>query len=138
MSKSDVNTNKIKDRKIFLNNMNSWFSNFIIETLRTDYITDPKIIKNTFMGTINSTNSNIPYMFKPEIINIETNHNYDSKIFTNNIFIYDLYDMDYNEIEYIVKGLRNLKYNNEKILILISSPMTWARTPPKYPKPGNI
>ena len=38
-----------KERKIFLNCMNSWLSNFIIEEFRTDYLPDAKI-KNSFMG----------------------------------------------------------------------------------------
>ena len=128
---------KLKERKFFLNNMNSWLSNFIIEAFRSDGLNESKTHKNVFMGTVNNNSyQNLPYLFKPEIVNVEINFNYESKIFDNHIFIYDLHDMDYNEIEYIIKGLRNLKYNNQKILILISSPMTWARTLPKYPKPG--
>ena len=38
------------EKKIFLNDMNSWFSNFVIENLRTDQIKDAKI-KYEFMGT---------------------------------------------------------------------------------------
>jgi len=119
-----------KEKKIFLNNMNSWFSYILIENLRTEYNLDPKSIKHTFMGTINSSNSPLPYLFKPEIVSIDINVHYQSKVFTNDIFILDLQD-DYNQLEFIIKGLRNLRYDEEKLLIVITSPMTWAKTNPK-------
>ncbi len=39
------------ERKLFVNNMNSWFSNFIIEEFRTDYLSDSKL-KTVIMGTM--------------------------------------------------------------------------------------
>ena len=39
----------IKQRKIFLNCMNSWLSNFIIEEFRTDYLPNENP-QNVFMG----------------------------------------------------------------------------------------
>lgn len=123
-----------KERKIFLNNMNSWFSNFVIEALRTESIQDPKVIKNEFMGTLNNSKMKLPYLFQPKEIKIDYNFHYENEIFTNDVFIYDLQDSDYKEIEYIVKGLKTLKHASEKTLIIITSVMTWARTPPKLKK----
>jgi hypothetical protein len=120
-----------KERKIFLNNMNSWFSNFVIESLRTESVTDPKITKNEFMGTRNNSNMKLPHLFEPKEIKIDYNFHYEHEIFNNDVFIYDLNDADYNEIEYIIKGLKTLKYPQEKTLIIISNIMTWARTNPK-------
>ena len=37
-----------KTLKIFINNMNSWFSNFVIEQFRTDHTPEAKQ-KNDFM-----------------------------------------------------------------------------------------
>jgi adenylate kinase len=136
-----MNTNKktnsrepSKDRKIFLNNMNSWFSNFVIEALRTETVTDPKITKNEFMGTRNNSKMKLPHLFKPTEITIDYNFHYEHEIFTNDFFIYNMEDSDYKEIEYIIKGLKTLKHSSEKVLIIISSIMTWARTPPKVKK----
>lgn len=123
-----------KERKIFLNNMNSWFSNFVIEDLRTEFEKDPKITKNEFMGTVNNSNMKLPHLFKPNIIKIDYNFHYEHEVFKNDVFIYNLEDSDYNEIEYIIKGLKNLKHSTEKSLIIISSIMTWARTNPKIKK----
>jgi len=120
-----------KEKKIFLNNMNSLFSNILIENLRTEHNIDAKTIRSVFMGTVNSSNSSLPYLFKPEIVNIEINCHFESKVFTNDIYILDLHD-DYNDLEFIIKGLRHLRHDEEKILVLISSPLTWGKTNPKY------
>ena len=119
-----------KERKIFLNCMNSWFSNFVIEEFRTDYIPDAKI-KNVFMGTIDLTGRPLPALFEPRIINVEIGFNYNQEIFQNDIFIYNLDDSNLSEVEFIIRGLQTIKYDNEKILILISNVMTWAKSPIK-------
>ena len=119
-----------KERKIFLNCMNSWFSNFVIEEFRTDYIPDAKI-KNVFMGTIDLTGRPLPALFEPRIINVEVGFNYNQEIFQNDIFIYNLDDSNLSEVEFIIRGLQTIKYDNEKILILISNVMTWAKSPIK-------
>ena len=43
---------KIKKEKIFLNAMDSWFSNFLIETFRTDHLPDSKL-QNEFINYAN-------------------------------------------------------------------------------------
>jgi hypothetical protein len=126
-----TNPTPIKERKVFLNNMNSWFSNFIIETMRTEAASDPRTIKNEFMGTMNNSNMKLPYLFTPKITKINYNCHFEHEIFSNDVFIYNLEDADTAEIEYIIKGLKTLKYTNEKILIIVSNIMTWAKTTPK-------
>ena len=79
-----------KERKIFLNCMNSWFSNFLIEEFRTDYIPDAKI-KNIFMGTIDLTGRPLPALFEPKVTRVEIGFNYNQEIFQNDIFIYILF-----------------------------------------------
>ena len=119
-----------KERKIFLNCMNSWFSNFFIEEFRTDYIQDAKI-KNTFMGTLDLSGRPLPTLFEPKIINVEIGFNYNQEIFQNDIFIYNLDDSNLSEVEFVIRGLQTIKYEHEKILILVSNIMTWAKTPIK-------
>ena len=119
-----------KERKIFLNCMNSWFSNFVIEEFRTDYIPDAKI-QNVFMGTIDLTGRPLPALFEPKITKVEIGFNYNQEIFQNDIFIYNLDDSNISEVEFVIRGLQTIKYENEKILILISNVMTWAKNPIK-------
>ena len=125
-----------KTLKVFLNNMNSWFSNFIIELLRTDYTLEPKL-KYEFSGTISSSTSlssprPLPKYFEPNIIKIDYISDYKSPLFQNDIFIYNLNTGDFKEIDYIIKGLRSIRSETEKTVILISNIMTWAKTPHKY------
>ena len=120
----------VKQRKIFLNCMNSWFSNFIIEEFRTDYIQNPSI-QNIFMGTIAINGHPLPRLFEPIEINVQPDSNYNQKVFENDIFIYNLDEANLSEVELVIRGLKNLKYEKEKILIIVSNVMTWAKTPLK-------
>ena len=119
--------------KVFLNDMNSWFSRFVIENMRSDLKKD-LLINYNFMGTVQKNSRRLPDLFTPEIINLDYNDNYQSKIFENDVFIFNMKDANFNDIDYIIKGLKALKYDKEKILVIVTSIMTWARTQPKYKK----
>ena len=130
-------SDKIKKEKIFLNAMDSWFSNFLIETFRTDHLPDSKL-QTEFMGTINDKKkSRLPMYFKPKIINFEYNTSFKTDIFTNDIIIYNLNTGCIKEIDYIINGLRALKLDSEKILIIISNIMTWVKTNDKIKTDDN-
>ena len=119
-----------KERKIFLNCLNSWLSNFIIEEFRTDYLPEARI-QNVFMGTIDLSGRPLPALFEPKETTIEVGYNYNQEVFQNDVLIYNLDDSNLSEVEFIIRGLQTIKYDNEKILILISNIMTWANTPVK-------
>ena len=126
-----MSQDKVKHQKIFLNSMDSWFSNFIIEQFRTDHMPDSKY-QTEFMGTVNALeNIHLPLHFKPNIYKFDFNPAFKSEIFYNDVFIYDLNTGTTKEAEYIIKGLKTLRIESEKILILISNIMTWGRTPDK-------
>ena len=111
--------------------MDSWFSNFIIETFRTDHLPESKF-QTEFMGTINDKKvKKLPLYFNPNIINFEYNTAYENSIFTNDVIIYNLNTGCVKELEYIVNGLKSSNFNTEKILIIISNIMTWSKTPDK-------
>ena len=111
--------------------MNSWFSNFIIEEFRTDYLPNENP-QNVFMGTIDINGHPLPRLFEPTEITVQPDANYNNqKVFENDIIIYNLDDANLSEVEFVIRGLKNLKYEKEKILILISNIMTWAKTPLK-------
>lgn len=104
--------------------MNTWFSKYVIEKFRTEQI-------NHFMGTCNTSEYKLPANFLPKIIKINSNDNYENEIFKNDIFIFNLDDTEYKDVEYVIKGLKTLKHSSIKTLIIISNIMTWARTNPK-------
>ena len=110
--------------------MNSWLSNFIIEEFRTDYMPEAKMKKNIFMGTIDLSGSPLPVLFEAKIT-IKIGNKYNQEVFQNDIFIFNLDDSNLSEVEFMIHGLQAIKYENKKILILISNIMTWSNTPIK-------
>jgi hypothetical protein len=121
-----------KNRKVFLYNMNTWFSNFVIDSLRTDIVPSP--VANDFMGICGDLDYKLPDNFLPKIISIDSTFHYDHEVFTNDVFIFNLEDTKFEHIEYIIKGLKTLTHKTPKTLIIISSIMTWARSSPKIKK----
>jgi hypothetical protein len=122
--------------KVFLNDMNSWFSRFIIENMRSDLKKD-LLINYSFMGTVQSNERRLPDLFTPEIIKMDYNDHYKAKLFENDIFIFNMQDANFNDIDYIIKGLKALKYEKEKVLVIVTSIMTCSRTKPKYKEEGE-
>lgn len=128
---SRKNQNAQRTLKIFVNNMNSWLSNFIIEQFRTDHIPDAKL-KYEFSGTLNEAGGvALPRYFEPKIIKFDFAPSYKSEIFNNDIIVFNLNSGDFREIDYIIKGFRTMRVDSEKVIIVISSIMTWAKTPVK-------
>ena len=104
----------IKQRKIFLNCMNSWFSTIIIEEFRTDYLPNENP-QNVFMGTIDINEHPLPRLFESTEITVQPDANYNNqKVFENDIIIYNLDDANLSEVEFIIRGLKNLKYEKKK------------------------
>ena len=127
-----MSNERIKKQKIFLNAMDSWFSNFIIEYFRTDHMPESRY-QTEFMGTINTPDEiHLPAHFNPSIYKFDFNPSYRNELFNNDIIIYDLNTGNLKEADYIIKGLKTLKIDSEKIVIFMSNIMTWAKTPNKY------
>ena len=104
---------KIKREKIFLNAMDSWFSNFLIETFRTDHLPESKL-QTEFMGTINDKKrSQLPMYFEPKIFNFDYNTSYKSDIFNNDIIIYNLNTGSLKEVDYIIRGLKSTNFDSD-------------------------
>ena len=117
--------------KLFINNLDSWFSNFLIETFRTDHVPESKN-KCEISGNLSNWKNELPLYFTPsKIINIDYDLTYSSELFQNDIYIYNLNTGNIKEIKYIINGLKENKFDNEKTFILISNIMTWAKTPVK-------
>ena len=118
------------DQKIFVNNLNSWFSNFIIEEFRTDYLPDSKI-QTIITGTMDPSGGPLPKLFEPSFTTIELGYDYSQEVFDNDIFIFNLDDAYLPDVEFVIRGLQNGDYDKEKILIIVSNVMTWGETPLK-------
>ena len=82
------------------------------------------------MGT-NECSQPLPYLFEPKLITIKTGYDYTQDIFQNDIIIFNLNDSSLDEVEFVINGLDKIKYEKQKMLILISNIMTWGNTPLK-------
>ena len=118
------------EQKIFINNLNSWFSNFIIEEFRTDYLPDSKN-QTKITGTMDPSGGPLPKLFEPSYTTIELGYDYSQEVFDNDIFIFNLDDSYLPEVEFVIRGLENSEFDKEKILIIVSNVMTWGETPLK-------
>ena len=58
------------EQKIFLPNLDSWFSNFIIEEFHTDYLPESKI-QTKITGLMTPSNGPLPKLFEPSYASIE-------------------------------------------------------------------
>ena len=105
-----------KIRRIFINNMNTWFNNSLIEELRNEKEQDKNVIKNIFLGTMD-INSKIPLpkLFEPEIVDF----NQIEKILKCNVFIINLNCCNFYEIE----NLLDVDSNNILHAIPITPPL---------------
>ena len=79
--------------------MSSWFSEFFIENVRTDFKPND-LIQYEFMGTINKSSRPLPRLFIPKQIKIDYNGNYKNPIFDNDIFIINMDGADFNDVDY--------------------------------------
>ena len=118
------------EQKIFVNNLNSWFSNFIIEEFRTDYLPDSRI-QTKITGTMDPLGGPLPRLFEPSYTSIELGYDYTQEVFDNDVFIFNLDDSSLPEVEFVIRGLENGEFDKEKILIIVSNVMTWGETPLK-------
>ena len=72
------------------------------------------------MGTIDNSVRPLPYLFEPKITSIEIGYNYNQEIFENDIIILNLSDSNLEEAEFIVRGLKSMRYEDNKTCISIS------------------
>ena len=73
----------------------------------------------------------LPKLFEPLYTSIELGYDYSQEVFDNDIFIFNLDDSYLPEVEFVIRGLQNIEFEKEKILIIVSNIMTWAKTPIK-------
>lgn len=110
-------------KSIFFNCLDNKFSKNLIEKMR-------KNKKNLFFGNLQK--GKLPKNLNPIIEQINSNKDYNEEIFNHDLFIITLDDGIYEEIEYLIKGLKLKKHESKKTLILISNIMTWGKTKPKF------
>lgn len=72
-----------------------------------------------------------------KIVSKEKTRAFRNHILESDVVIYDLMTADYDEVDHVIKTFKTSEYEDEKILILISSVMTWVNTPARTKKPDD-
>ena len=109
----------------------------MIEELRNDHIAQEEVSVHTFTGTTTDLeNAPVPSGVS-RIVNKEKTRAFRNTILDSDVVIYDLNTADYEEVDHVIKTFKTSEYEDEKILILISSVMTWVNTPARLKKPDE-
>ena len=93
---------------------------------------------HVFTGTVRKEEKNARGGFEepPEgietFVDFERSADFRQKLLENDVIIYDLMSNSFEEVDYVIKTLKTSDYAEEKTLVLLSSVMTWANTPPKF------
>jgi adenylate kinase len=98
-----------------------------------DKIKDP-IEKHIFVGTQTDKEKDQAPEGVEAVIENDMTRNFRKHILDSDIVVYDLLNTSFEEVDHVIKTFKTHEYEQEKVLILISSVMSWANTPPKCKK----
>jgi len=123
---------EIPQLKYFIGCVDTHLGQAIVEQVRNDQTNteNPHIILGTKapQGSGNVSNA-VRKVINNADVNVLT-----KTILDSDVIIYDLNTAKLDEVEYAIKTLKMSNYESEKYLILVSSVMAWASTPPKEKK----
>jgi len=117
--------------KFFISNINSYVGQSLYSQLRNDDAIKDPIEKHIFVGTKTSIEKDEVPTGVEAVVDNELNKSFRKYILDSDIVIYDLMTADFKEVDHVIKTFKTSSYEENKILILISSVMSWANTPPK-------
>ena len=112
--------------------MDTWFSNFLIEQLRTETETDSRKTKNLISGTKQDPNGKLPYLFQPKIIEWNFSKNFKDELLTNDFFVFDMENTDIDDLSYFLDLIEAETFEETKHIILVSNFKSWSATQLKY------
>ena len=120
--------------KFFISNINSYVGQSLYSELKNDDSIKDPIEKHIFVGTkTDKEKADTPEGIEAVVSN-ELNYSFRKYILDSDIVIYDLMTSTFEEVDHVIKTFKTSTYEEHKTLILISSVMSWANTPPKVKK----
>ena len=120
--------------KFFINNINSYLGRVLYQELEnSEQIQDP-IEKHQFVGTETSSEPDPVPQGVESVIKNDLTRSFRKQILESDIVIYDLMSSNFQEVDHVIKTFKTHEFEHEKALILVSSVMSWANTPPKVKK----
>ncbi|CXI00010.1 P-loop containing nucleoside triphosphate hydrolase, putative [Plasmodium berghei] len=122
--------------KIFINNINTYSGSCLCETL--DIIQNEKCeIYGTLINQ-NEAKEEDMYMYNynnvKKIVSKTNKDKLVKYIVTSNLCVFDMHNTGIEEIEYVIRKLKNEEIKTKVTFILVSSIMTWNKTKRKFVK----
>jgi adenylate kinase len=102
--------------------------------LRNDHAIKDPIERHMFTGTKTDSDSGAVPEGVDKVIDNELTRAFRRDILDSDIVIYDMMNTKYEEVDHVIKTFKTSEYEEDKVLILLSSVMSWANTPPKVKK----
>lgn len=120
--------------KFFINNINSYVGQILYEELRNDHSIKDPIEKHLFVGTQSGAEKAEAPEGVEKVIENDLTRSFRKHILESDVVIYDMMATKFEEVDHVIKTFKTSQYEQDKVLILLSSVMSWANTPPKVKK----
>ncbi|KAM3146700.1 hypothetical protein pb186bvf_001230 [Paramecium bursaria] len=123
-----------KSKRFFLSSLNTYLGHQLVQILRNDkdHPHDPNII----VGSIVESALPVPKGVRKVVDTFKMGF-LQQVILDSDVIVYDINTCDLAEAEYAIKTLKMGQYEQEKIIIIVSSVMVWSDTEPKEKKAGE-
>ena len=102
--------------------------------LRNDDVIKDPIERHLFVGTKDNNENSPPPEGIEAVVEWDESRIFRKYVLDSDVVIYDLMSSSFEEADHVIKALKTSEYSQDKVLILISSVMSWANTPPKVKK----
>ena len=117
--------------------MNTHVGQSLVEELRNDHEVDEPVSAHTFVGTLKEDeNADVPAGVS-RVVRQEKARSFRRHVLDSDVIVYDLLSSNFEEVDHVIKSLKGAEYERDKVLVLISSVMTWVNTTPKESKPTD-
>jgi adenylate kinase len=127
-SVDDIDTNRGKI--YFINNVNTTVGHSLTEEMRNDHLLLGDRMTHTILGTrCEKSNWVIPSGVNKIVKKHKLRH-WKKYLINSDVMVFDMLTSSFDEITNAIHVLKTQDYDDEKVLVLISSVVTWVNTPP--------
>ena len=114
----------------FINNVNTLVGQSLVEEIRNDHLFLGDELTHTILGTrCETTNAPIPSGVNKVVKKHKIRH-WKKYLLGSDVMVFDLLTSSFDEVSNAIHVLKTQDYDEEKVLVLISSVVTWVNTPP--------
>ncbi|CAI2387186.1 unnamed protein product [Moneuplotes crassus] len=129
-TKSADKTSHKKGKIYFINNVNTMVGQSLTEEIRNDHMLLDEKFTHTILGTrCEESTAPIPSGINKIVKKNKTRH-WKKYLINSDVMVFDMLTSSFDEVQNAIHVLKTQDYTEEKVLVLISSAVTWVNTPP--------